>query len=138
MRPRQLYAESTMRRVAGLARARYVRTMSDERQQLPVQIGIDLPKGMEVGQFADFVNVWHTPTNFVLDFLSIKNPPQPVADSETGEVDHALLPAVVGARVRIPAEQIFPLINALQQQGEQWLSETGRAEPPEAWLPHQE
>jgi len=112
--------------------------MSDEQKQLPVQIGIDLPQGMEVGQFADFVNVWHTPANFVLDFLSIKNPPQPVADNDTGEVNHALLPAVVGARVRIPAEQIFPLINALQQQGDQWLNETGRAEPPEAWLPHQE
>lgn len=112
--------------------------MSDDHKHLPVQIGIDLPTDKEVGQFADFVNVWHTPTNFVLDFLSIKNPPQPVTDAETGEADHAVLPAVVGARVRIPAEQIFPLINALQQQGDQWLNETGRAEPPEAWLPHQD
>jgi hypothetical protein len=113
--------------------------MSDEpQQQLPVQIGIDLPTTKEVGQFADFVNVWHTPATFVLDFLSIKNPPQPVSDADTGEVGHALLPAVVGARVRIPAEQIFPLINALQQQGQQWLDETGRATPPDAWLPHQD
>ncbi|HEY5223335.1 MAG TPA: DUF3467 domain-containing protein [Microbacteriaceae bacterium] len=111
--------------------------MSDDNKQLPVQISIDVPTHREVGKFADFVNVWHTPQNFVLDFLSIKNPPQPVPDPETGEMRHAVLSAVVGSRVRIPAEQIFPLINALQQQGEQWLSETGRAAPPEAWLPHQ-
>jgi hypothetical protein len=40
----------------------------------------------------------------------------------------------VGARVRIPSEQIFPLIAALQQQGDKWLEESGRSEPPADWV----
>jgi hypothetical protein len=35
--------------------------------------------------------------------------------------------------VRIPPEQIFPLIAILQQQGSQWLAEQGRSEPPADW-----
>jgi hypothetical protein len=35
--------------------------------------------------------------------------------------------------VRIPSEQIFPLIQALQAQGNQWLAESGREEPPADW-----
>ena len=46
------------------------------------------------------------------------------------------MPARVAARVRIPAEQVFQIIAALQQQADQWLEETGRSEPPEAWLPN--
>jgi len=42
----------------------------------------------------------------------------------------------VAARVRIPPEQIFPLIEALTQQGQRWLHETGRSEPPQNWAPH--
>jgi hypothetical protein len=109
-----------------------------DNRQLPVELDIDLPADRETGVFADFANVWHTPATFVVDFLSIKRPARPVADGITGEAHHAVMSAVVGARVRIPAEQIFPLINALQEQGKQWLEETGRAAPPEAWLPNQE
>jgi hypothetical protein len=106
----------------------------DEPQQgLPVQMEIELPSAIEAGVFADFANVWHTPATFVLDFLSIKRPPTPVEDVEGNK--SALVPAVVAARVRIPPEQIFPLINALQAQSQQWLAETGRSTPPESWLP---
>jgi hypothetical protein len=105
------------------------------KRQLPVELDIDLPSEKEAGVFADFANVWHTPATFVLDFLSVKRPPQPVNDTVTNEAHHALMSAVVGARVRIPAEQIFPLINALQEQSKQWLDETGRVAPPESWLP---
>ena len=44
-----------------------------------------------------------------------------------------VLEARVGARVRIPSEQIFPLIAALQEQGDKWLEESGRSEPPVDW-----
>lgn len=109
--------------------------MVDAQPELPLQIEIELPSSMETGVFADFASVWHTPATFVLDFLSIKRPPEPRMDEETQVVTSAVLPAVVGSRVRIPPEQIFPLIHALQQQGQQWLAETGRAEPPASWLP---
>lgn len=105
----------------------------DSPQGLPVQMEIELPSAMEAGVFADFANVWHTPATFVLDFLSIKRPPSTVTDAQGNQT--ALVPAVVGARVRIPPEQIFPLINALQAQSQQWLAETGRSTPPESWLP---
>lgn len=96
---------------------------------------IELPDEVEMGVFADFASAWHTPATFVLDFLSVKRPPTPAPNKETGEVDHGVLPVKVAARVRIPPEQIFPLINALQEQGDQWLRETGRSEPPRSWGP---
>jgi hypothetical protein len=98
-------------------------------------IAVTVPPKQEVGVFADFAGIWHTPNTFVLDFLSLTSPGQQVQQLEgSGEVVGAL-PARVAARVRIPAEQVFQIIAALQQQADQWLEETGRSEPPEAWLP---
>lgn len=109
--------------------------MADDENQLPLQLAIELPPDRTTGVFADFANIWHTPVSFVIDFLSTKEPPRAV-QSDVGDVDHAVLETVVAARIRIPPEQIFPLINALQEQSQKWLDEQGRAEPPEAWLPH--
>jgi hypothetical protein len=109
--------------------------MSDESQQA-VNIHIQLPESMELGVFGDFANVWHTPNTFVLDFLAVKMPAHPGAPTETGangEPSPGVLEARVAARVRIPPEQIFPLISVLQQQGDQWLQEQGRSEPPADW-----
>jgi hypothetical protein len=108
--------------------------MTDE-QGVPA-IAVSVPAEQEVGVFADFAGIWHTPNTFVLDFLSLTSPgPQLQQVDPQGEVVGAL-PARVAARVRIPAEQVFQIIAALQQQADQWLQETGRPEPPEAWLPH--
>ncbi|MGT2425726.1 DUF3467 domain-containing protein [Amnibacterium kyonggiense] len=97
-------------------------------------IAVSVPEQQEVGVFADFAGIWHTPNTFVLDFLSLTSPaPQRQVDG-TGEVIGAM-PARVAARVRIPAEQVFQIIAALQQQADQWLEETGRPEPPDAWMP---
>jgi hypothetical protein len=90
---------------------------------------MQLPPETEVGIFADFASVWHTPNTFVLDFLSVKMP------ARAGGDDAPVVDAKVAARVRIPSEQIFPLIQALQTQGNQWLAETGRHAPPENWVP---
>ena len=94
------------------------------------QLTVQLPPESEVGVFADFASVWHTPSTFVLDFLSVKMPARPGDSGEAPVID-----ARVAARVRIPSEQIFPLIQALQTQGNQWLAETGRHAPPENWVP---
>lgn len=108
--------------------------MTDERH--PPAIAVTVPPDQEVGVFADFAGIWHTPTTFVLDFMSLTAPgPQLQQVDEAGDVVGAL-PAKVAARVRIPAEQVFQIVAALQQQAEQWLTETGRPEPPEAWLSH--
>ena len=94
------------------------------------RLQMQLPPDAEVGVFADFASVWHTPNTFVLDFLSMKMPARAADGSTTPVID-----AKVAARVRIPSEQIFPLIQALQTQGDQWLAETGRHAPPENWVP---
>jgi hypothetical protein len=87
----------------------------------------------EIGVFADFALVWHTPNTFVLDFLAVLQPPRP-APAETGQ-GGTILDARVAARVRIPPEQIFRLAEALQQQAHQWMAETNRGEVPPAWAP---
>ncbi len=108
--------------------------MDDETPAPPTQVAIDLPPEVQVGVFADFANVWHTPSTFVLDFVAVTQPAQPQFD-EHGMPVATVLPGRVAARVRIPSEQIFPVIEALQAQADQWLAETGREEPPEAYFP---
>ena len=102
--------------------------MTDEPTPPQLQFDVDLPGEVEVGVYADFANIWHTPNTFVLDFLSVKGLAVQVDDA-----DVTRLPVKVAARVRIPPEQIFPLIEALTQQGQRWLLETGRSTPPENW-----
>jgi hypothetical protein len=99
----------------------------------PPQLGIELPTEQEAGVFADFANIWNTPSTFVLDFLSVK---QPLVDAKLldPEADGQVLLTKVVSRIRIPAEQVFPLIQALSNQAQMWLQQTGREEPPEAWF----
>jgi hypothetical protein len=110
--------------------------MSDPGPQQPLQLQMNLQSTEEIGIFADFANVWHTPNTFVLDFLAIKQPPHPVVDASGQPVAGAggVLEARVAARVKIPSEQVFPLIQALQAQGDAWLGEQGRSEPPANWV----
>lgn len=103
-----------------------------QEPQLPLRHNLELPSESELGIFADFANIWHTPVTFVLDFLSLKTPATVEVDEE-GQTQ-AVLNSKVGARVRIPPEQIFPLIEALQIQSQEWLNETGRSVPPDTWL----
>lgn len=100
-----------------------------------MQLDMQLPEDMHVGVFADFASLWHTPNTFVLDFLATKQPPHPPIGPDGQLIaGPPVLEARVAARVRIPSEQIFPLIAALQQQGNSWLAETGRSEPPANWV----
>jgi hypothetical protein len=96
--------------------------MADEA---PRQFEIDLPPELIGGAYADFANVWHTPTVFVMDFLTLAQPPREQVDAETGE-RHTIVPARVVSRIRIPPEQVFELAKALTQQLEFWEQETGR------------
>lgn len=91
----------------------------------PRQFEIDLPPEHIGGAYADFANVWHTPTVFVMDFLTLAQPPRDQVDPETGE-RHTIVPARVVSRIRIPPEQVFELAKALTQQLEFWEQETGR------------
>ncbi len=109
--------------------------MSDSPDDsVPTRFDIELPPEAGIGVFADFASVWHTANTFVLDFLATVQPPSPQVD-ETGAVVGTVLSAKVAARVRVPSEQIFLMISALQEQADQWLAETGRTEPPDAFFP---
>lgn len=103
-------------------------------------VQVVLPDEHAIGVFADFASVWHTPASFVLDFVSLVQPVTPVPKPDAGgDGDPTSVPVKVtgrvAARVRIPPEQIFRLIEALKEQGEQWLRESGRTVPPDAWAP---
>ncbi|MDN3497192.1 DUF3467 domain-containing protein [Planococcus sp. APC 4015] len=91
----------------------------------PRQFEIDLPPEQIAGSYADFANVWHTPTVFVMDFLTLAQPPHDEVDAETGD-RRTVVPARVVGRIRIPPEQVFELAKALTQQLEFWEQETGR------------
>lgn len=108
--------------------------MAGEKDALPLEMQINLNENQAIGVFADFASVWHTPVSFVLDFVSVVQPATPVSEN-AGIPTKAVLPGTVCARVRIPPEQIFPLIEALQTQGNQWLQESGRSAPPQSWVP---
>lgn len=97
---------------------------------LPRQFEIDLPPEHIGGAYADFANVWHTPTVFVMDFLTLAQPPRDQIDSDTGE-RQTIVPARVVSRIRIPPEQVFELAKALTQQLEFWEQETGRRSTPD-------
>ena len=107
--------------------------VTDEPQQ-PPQIAVNLPPEREIGVFADFAAVWHHPTSFVIDFLSLVAPPTQQQVGPDGQ-GVPVVSARVAARVRLPAEQIFRVIGALQEQADQWLAQSGKEEPPEGWFP---
>src|SRR6478752_10371478 len=101
-------------------------------EEPPRQFEIDLPPELIGGDYADSANVWHTPTVFVMDFLTLAQPPREQVDAETGQ-RHTVVPARVVSRIRIPPDQVFELAKALTQQLEFWERETGRRtgqEPP--------
>lgn len=100
-----------------------------EQRPVAVQFKVDVPSDVEAGVPADFANVWHTRTSFVIDFAVPKGPPTLVDGPDDGN-RHAVVSARVVARVRIPPEQAFEIARALTQQLDQWEKETGRRQGP--------
>lgn len=96
--------------------------------ELPSHFEIDLPPEVVPGHYADFANVWHTPTVFVMDYVTLAQPPREDVDPESGD-PRLVVPARVVSRIRIPPEQVFELAKALTQQLEMWEQETGRRAP---------
>ncbi len=109
--------------------------MEDPKPAQAMGLNINLPSGMEVGVYADFAAVWHTPGAFVVDFIVAKQPPIPQIGQDGQPTGQQVFDGQVSARVRIPPEQVNPIIKALTEQLSHWLDETGRSEPPEAWFP---
>ncbi|MCL2653659.1 MAG: DUF3467 domain-containing protein [Propionibacteriaceae bacterium] len=83
------------------------------------RIQMNMPPDEAAGAYADFVRAWHTKDVFVLDFANLVEPPR-------SEDDAVLLNATVVSRVRIPPDQVFELMKALEQQLTMWENETGK------------
>jgi len=98
----------------------------DPARQVPVRFQVEVPADLEGGVPAEFANIWHTRTSFVLDFAVPKGPPQ-VVDDDAGR--RAVVNAKVVARVRIPPQQAFEIARALTQQLDLWEKETGAGRP---------
>ncbi len=82
---------------------------------------------VEAGTYANFVSVWNLPDCFVLDFSVFTQPPRLVEDDEGRTFAH--MPARVVSRVRIPPEQVFELMKALNLQLTTWEAQTGKVRP---------
>jgi hypothetical protein len=95
-----------------------------DRPTPPAELAITRPAELDEGHYADFVSVWHSRTSFVLDFLSMSAPPERVTREDGSEV--ALNRARVVSRVRLPPEQIFELMKALERQLSAWEQDRGR------------
>ncbi len=100
--------------------------MTERSRQVPIRFQVEVPPDAEAGVPAEFANIWHTRTSFVLDFAVPKGPPQ-VVDDDAGR--HAVVTAKVVTRVRIPPQQAFEIARALTQQLDMWEKETGAARP---------
>jgi len=86
---------------------------------------IDLPEEVIAGVYADFVSVWHTPSTFTFDFAALAAPPE-IQQDEHGR-DISVLKSRVIARVRVPPEQVFEIMKALEHQLTAWEQERASA-----------
>ena len=72
----------------------------------PQQIQIQVPDEVQGGVYANMAVVWHTPTDFTIDF-AVTAPPT------AGPEGQPVVPARVVARVKFPPSQIFQLLQAI-------------------------
>ncbi len=117
--------------VAARWRSAYAEVVTEPAPE-NVQFAIECDPDREIGEYANFVSVWHTRTEFVLDFAVISRPPFVQADDAGHRI--GVFPARVVSRVRLPPTQIFEIMKALEQQLSTWEEETGSASsdgPPE-------
>ena len=94
-----------------------------EPEQPERRLNISATSEMESGVYADFATLWHTSDIFTLDFGAMTRPAQ-LIQGDTGQpvID---VNARLVARVRIPPQQVFELMKALEQQLSAWEQETG-------------
>jgi len=92
------------------------------------RLNISATPETESGVYADFATLWHTSDIFTLDFSAMTRPAQ-LVEGESGQPAIDVLARLV-ARVRIPPQQVFELMKALEQQLSAWERETGQGRPP--------
>ncbi len=95
--------------------------MTEHGSGLSTSFNISVPPEHLEGHYADFASVWHNNETFILDFVSMSQPPTPTHTEDGGPV--AQVNAQVVTRVRIPAAQVWEVMKALQTQLGQWEAE---------------
>ena len=100
-----------------------------ELPQPPSHLAIEMPEAAVVGVYADFVSIWHTEDVFVFDFAALKAAPGP-AQTPEGETVNLVQTQVV-SRVKVPPNQVFEIMKALNVQLASWEAQTGRSRPPQ-------
>lgn len=98
--------------------------MTDQPEPAEQRFEIEIAPDVEPGVHADFASLWHTPHTFVLDFASLRRIPEIVTDDGGNQV--LVMPTRIVSRVKIPPEQVFELMKALEAQLSAWERETGR------------
>lgn len=95
--------------------------MTENGASLPTNLNITVPTEHLEGHYADFASVWHNNETFILDFVSMSRPPQPTRQDDGSTV--AQVECQVVTRVRLPADQVWEVMKALQTQLGQWETE---------------
>jgi len=100
--------------------------------QTPLQIQMNMPPEKAAGSYASFAGVWQDNDGFVLDFAVTTQPPVPATDDSGNQI--MVLGAEVVSRVRIPPNQAWELMKALNDQLGKWEAAKGPLEgkPPNA------
>jgi len=88
-------------------------------QEQPKSVQINVPPEMVAGAYANIVGVWHTPTDFAIDFCV----------NQPFRGDESALEALVVSRVRIPPAMVFDLLRALNQNLAEYEESYGEVVP---------
>lgn len=99
----------------------------------PPPFAIVVPEGVEAGLYANIVSVWHTTTEFTLDFLT-QTPS--LVDVEMPDGSRVARPKLLAiARVKLPPQQIFELMKALEAQLSAFEKEQQAKKPEQPMFP---
>src|SRR5215210_5486787 len=79
---------------------------------VPANFEVQIPPELEVGTYANFLNIWHSPYEFTLDF-AVTQPPIPQNPENPGSP--VTVPCHGVARLKIPPALVFDIMRALNQ-----------------------
>jgi hypothetical protein len=108
--------------------------VTDNPEQ-PTRIAFELQAdpSMLGGVYANGLSVWHTVSEFTLDFV-VNSQPQAPARTETGEMV-IRAPHQLVARVRIPPGKVFDVIRAINDNLTNYEQTFGPLSPREPYTP---
>lgn len=89
-----------------------------------VEIEFSIPDHLRCGTYANYANIWYTPTEFTIDFAVVPSVPG-IADKDGQQV----IEAEISARVKVPLDLIFEIAKAISHSVDDYESEFGPLTP---------